>query len=115
MLPVGMARDRPNTWPKTRSQSVGWTERVNTSVGSRRSLRTSTSATASESPTKAKTAPNPSPEAAGGATCARDFTIRSSFLDRAAREVNEDVIHRRLLADRGLQLVRRAQDDDASS
>ena len=46
MPPVGMLRERANTWPKTISHSSGWMARVNNSVGSWRSLRMSMSAIA---------------------------------------------------------------------
>src|SRR5208283_3743421 len=110
--PVGMARARPNTWPNTSSQSAGCTDRVKTSVGSRRSLRSSTSAMANVSRVNSAIADTQSAKAPRRSSGPGHVTIRSSFVDGAPREVHEDVVQGRAVADRGLELGRRAERDD---
>src|SRR5580704_7246094 len=114
-LPVGMPRTRLNTCPKTTSQSVGCTARVNNSVGSRSSFFISTSAMAALSEKTLKTRDaDASREAAGNVACALDVAIISSLVNRAAAVVREHVVERGVRSQRLFQFRRLADHADSS-
>src|SRR5882724_3365536 len=104
-----MARERPSTWPKTTSQRVGWTARLNSSVGSRRSFCSSAWATARACPAQARgpairATSAVSTEAMGGAADAAGIPVPSSRLDGKAGEMDEHVVERRAGSQGGLEL-----------
>ena len=86
MSPVGMARVCVNTCPNTSSHSAGWIARVSNSVGSWRSLRTSSSAMTRVLVTNwsipahrvARAACTALAEALSGTSCPGGFTITLS-------------------------------------
>src|SRR5271155_1074111 len=82
--------------------------RVKSSVGSRKSFRSSTFAMANVSRQTSATTFG-STQAAGGAASLPDVTIAASFLDRAAAEMREDVVKRSLRPKAGFQFRRFAQ------
>src|SRR5271170_5487577 len=76
--------------------------RVKSSVGSRKSLRSSTFAMANVS-RHTSTTTFASTQSAGGAASLADVTIAASFLNRAAAEMREDVVECGFGAEAGLQ------------
>src|SRR5580693_5426569 len=112
-LPVGMPRTRLNTCPKTTSQSVGCTARVNNSVGSRSSFFISTSAIAALSAIVLKMA-DCSAETLGNVACALDVAIISSLVNRAAAVMCKHIVERGVRPQRRFQFRRLADHTDSS-
>src|SRR5512135_3334943 len=107
-----MPRAWARTWPKTTSHSTGCTARENSSVGSRMSFLSSTSATAALSPKNLSTGPS-SAQPLGGPAGPDGVAEIPALADAAARPAREDVVHARALAHAGPQLRWPPDDGDA--
>src|SRR5689334_3122722 len=105
-----MALSRANTCPNTSSQSAGWIALVISSTGSRRSLRSSTSASAQVSRRNAVTGDS-STKAPGCTADPRGIYVTSSVFNRTSREMNEDVVQISIGTDSCLERCRRAYCD----
>src|SRR5690349_24719623 len=102
-----------STWPKMSSHRTGWMARVTSSLGSWRTLRISTSATASVSSMKRRSGPG-SAHPLGRATGASDVTVGASGVDVMAGEGHEDVVEGRVRTQVPLQVRRCPDDRDAA-
>src|ERR1017187_6782168 len=100
MLPVGIPRTRLNTWSKITSHRTGWTARIRTSLGSRSNFLSSTWAMAKVCWINSLAADGLA-EAANSTSGLAYVTVASSFMDRAATELHEDVVQRCIGAQRG--------------